>query len=99
MIPPIGALPSIGPAGSAPAASGVSAAGGGDFGNVIANALDNVQSVQNTASTQAAQAAAGQGNIADAMIATTEASVETQVTTAVTNKAVDAFNSIMDMSI
>ena len=42
--------------------------------------------------------AAGQGNIGDAMIASTQASVDTQVTQAMVTKAVDAFNSIMSMS-
>ncbi len=61
-------------------------------------AIDQLQNVQTSASSQAAQVAAGQGNIGDAMIASTQASVDTQVTQAMVTKAVDAFNSIMGMS-
>lgn len=104
MIPPIGSIPPIsqGPSavGSATGgASGVSAGGSQSFGNAITNALDSVSQVQSHASTQAAQAAAGHGNIADALIASTQASLATQVTTAVTNKAIDAFTQVMNMQL
>jgi flagellar hook-basal body complex protein FliE len=81
---------------SAGAASTSSASDG--FSNSVLNAVDQLQSAQTNASSQAAQVAAGQGNIGDAMIAATQASVDTQVTQALTTKALDAFNSIMDMS-
>jgi flagellar hook-basal body complex protein FliE len=84
--------------GTAPAGAG-SAAGGSSFGDAITSAIDNVQQVQATASSQAAQAAAGTGNIADALIASTQASLATQVTTAVTNKAIDAFTQVMNMQL
>ncbi len=102
MIPPIGSIPSIpqGPASAGAVAGGGSAAAGSQgFGHAITNAIDSVQQVQSNASTQAAQAAAGQGNIADALIASTQASLATQVTTAVTNKAIDAFTQVMNMQL
>jgi flagellar hook-basal body complex protein FliE len=112
LIPPVSALPSLpslsgpsaigssaGGAGGAGAAGGAGSAGGGSFDNAISSALDNLQQVQSTASNDAVQAAAGQGNIADAMIASTQASVATQVTTAVTNKAIDAFTQVMNMQV
>ena len=109
MIPPIGSLPSVatsgaagvtgtGGASSVAGASGASG-GGSSFGNVITDALNSVQQTQATASSKAAEVAAGQGSIADAMVASSEASMATQVTTAITNKAIDAFTSIMNMQV
>lgn len=101
MIPPISSsipsLPAVGSTTTGGSSAGAASAGGSSFDNAISNAIDNLQDVQNTASTDAAQAAAGQGNIADAMIASTQASMATQVTTAVTNKAIDAFTQVMNM--
>ena len=44
------------------------------------------------------QAASGNASIADVTVASTNADLETQLVTAVRDKAVTAFNSIMDMS-
>jgi flagellar hook-basal body complex protein FliE len=65
----------------------------------VANALDQVQQVQNQASSLEAQAAAGQGSITDAMVAATRASLDTQVTVALTNKAISAFTDVMNLQI
>jgi flagellar hook-basal body complex protein FliE len=65
----------------------------------VTGAINQLSQVQNNASSAAALAAAGQGNLADAMIAATQASVATQVTTAVTNKAIAAFTQIMNMQV
>jgi flagellar hook-basal body complex protein FliE len=65
----------------------------------VANALDQVQQVQNQASSLEAQAAAGQGSITDAMVAATQASLDTQVTVALTNKAISAFTDVMNLQI
>jgi flagellar hook-basal body complex protein FliE len=112
MIAPIAPLPGLasvggiggagtGLAGGASSAGGAGSAGsaGGSFGNAVTHAIDSLQQVQNNASLQATQAAAGQGNVTDALIASSQASLSTQVTTAVTNKAIEAFNSIMTMSL
>ncbi|HET6873195.1 MAG TPA: flagellar hook-basal body complex protein FliE [Acidimicrobiales bacterium] len=110
MITPIGTIPPItsaGISGSGTAAgtgigatgSPAGASGSNSFGNVITNAIDSVNQVQASASTQAAQVAAGQGNVADALIASTQASLATQVTTAVTNKAIEAFTQVMNMQL
>jgi flagellar hook-basal body complex protein FliE len=56
-----------------------------------------VQQSQNTASTAEAQAAAGQGSVNDALVDATQASLETQVTVALVDKGVAAFNDIMNM--
>jgi flagellar hook-basal body complex protein FliE len=85
----------------APAASGVGGAGTtGGFGDVIAKALDGLQHTQAKSDNLATKAATGDLNdIHDYMIASTEASLSTELTVAVRNKAVDAFNDIMKMPI
>jgi flagellar hook-basal body complex protein FliE len=64
----------------------------------VGNAVDSLQNAQSTASADEAQAAAGQGNLADTMIAATQASLDTQVSDALIDKAVTSYNSIMGMS-
>jgi flagellar hook-basal body complex protein FliE len=104
VIPPIPPSPPSPPAApaagasSAGASSAGAASGSDGFSNSILNAVDQLQGAQTNASSQAAQVATGQGNIGDAMIAATQASVDTQVTQAMVTKALDAFNSIMGMS-
>ena len=98
MIPPIAPLPplpSAPPAGGAAPASGAS----GGFASQVAHAIDQVQQTQNNASSLEAQAAAGQGSITNAMIAATQASLSTQVTVALTNKAISAFTQVMNLQI
>lgn len=70
-----------------------------EFGNSIANALDSLQGADSKSDSLAAQMAVGQGNISDYMIAANEAEIATQMTVAVRNKAVDAYNQIMQMQV
>jgi flagellar hook-basal body complex protein FliE len=65
----------------------------------LLNAVDSLQNTQAAATSQQAQAAAGQGNIAEAMITTAKASLATQVTVALLNKAVTAFTEVMNLPI
>ncbi|HZU81240.1 MAG TPA: flagellar hook-basal body complex protein FliE [Acidimicrobiales bacterium] len=91
-------IPSIPPMPPAPAPAAPSAVGAdASFSNAVTSALDSLQQTQNQASSMAVQAAAGQGNIADAMVAATEASVQTQVTVALTQRAMSAFTDVMNM--
>ena len=79
------------------AASGT---GGSGFGNALVQALDSVQSSQDTASQVGQLAATGDlTNVHDLTIATSEAELTTQLTTAVRDKAVAAFNAIMSMPV
>jgi flagellar hook-basal body complex protein FliE len=90
----IAALPSVasvGTAATAPAATN-------SFSSLLSNAVNDLQQAQTTASSDEAQAAAGQGNLADMMIAASQASLDTQVTTDLLNKAVSSFTSIMQMT-
>jgi flagellar hook-basal body complex protein FliE len=95
-VPAIGAIAPITPivTSTAPA----SAAGGANFANVLANGLDQLQSMQANADNLAVQAAAGTlSDPAQYMVASTQANLATELTVAVRNKAVDAFNEIMRM--
>ncbi|TMM37055.1 MAG: flagellar hook-basal body complex protein FliE [Actinobacteria bacterium] len=98
-ITPIGPIsPVTGPSAITPASGASSATGGTDFAGALAKGLDNVQQLQNKSDDLAVQAATGSlTDVHDYMIASTEASLATQLTVAVTNKAVAAFNDIMRM--
>jgi len=95
-IVPIGAVtaaPKI-----APASAATGASGGGDFASALAGGLDKLQQMQTNSDNMAVKAATGSlTDVHDYMIASTEASLATQLTVAVRNKAVEAFNDIMRM--
>ena len=91
-----GATGITGLGGSTPAASDTSTST--DFGNLLAGGLEKLQATQSKADGLAVQAATGSlTDVHDYMIASTEASLATQLTVAVRNKALDAFNEIMRM--
>ena len=76
------------------------ATGGEGFGDMVVKAMDNLQATQQNADSLATQAATGQlTDVHDYMIAATEASLATELTVAVRNKAVEAFNQIMSMGV
>lgn len=76
------------------------AASGPDFGSLVADGLDRLDGIQRTSDGLAVQAASGTlTNLHDYTIAATQAAVTTQVTVAVRNKAVEAFNEIMRMQV
>lgn len=71
-----------------------------NFGDTLTGALDNLEQTQATADHLADQMAAGKlTDVHDYMIAATEATLSTELTVAVRNKAVEAFQSIMSMQI
>jgi flagellar hook-basal body complex protein FliE len=80
-------------------ASGAGAPGSGEgFAAKLAEGMDQLQKLHSTADGLAVKAATG--NLTDAhdyMIASTQAGLATQLTVAVRNKAVEAFNEIMRM--
>jgi flagellar hook-basal body complex protein FliE len=106
-IPPIGAGVPIAPPvyPPAPAAGGgaVQAADGrpGDgFGDLVTRAVDTVERDQAGADRLATKAATGDlTDVHDYMIAATQAQLSTELTVAVRNKALDAFNEIMRMPV
>ena len=87
---------------AAEAAAGAAAASAGTqtFGHSLTKALDGLQGLHTKADGLAVQAATGDlTNVHDYMIAATEASLATELTVAVRNKAVEAFNQIMSMPV
>ena len=99
-IPAIGgalpALPTM-PTQGAAGAGGASAEG---FAGKVAQAMDDLQAVHSAADQTARLAATGQlTDPSEYMIAATQASLATELTVAVRNRAVEAFNSIMSMGI
>ncbi|NJC71797.1 flagellar hook-basal body complex protein FliE [Planosporangium thailandense] len=96
-LPALPALPTLDTPATAPATAPTTGSGV-DFGAALSNGLERLQQVQTNADNLAVQAA--DGTLADPaqyMIASTQASLATQLTVAVRNKAVDAFNEIMRM--
>lgn len=91
------------PAGGATAAVGpqrATRADGTGFSDLVARGLENLQQVQHDADVLATQAATGElTDVHDYMIAATKASLATELTVAVRNKAVEAFNEIMRMNV
>jgi flagellar hook-basal body complex protein FliE len=72
----------------------------GDFGQKVVDALQNLEDTQNNADQLALKASTGDlADVSNYMIAATEASVQTEYTVAVRNKAVEAFNDIMRMQV
>jgi flagellar hook-basal body complex protein FliE len=77
---------------------GGAAGSGADFAAQLGKGLDQLQALQDKSDNLAVQAATGSlTDVHDYMIASTEASLATELTTAVRNKALDAFNDIMRM--
>jgi flagellar hook-basal body complex protein FliE len=83
---------------SATGTSGTDAASGSNFAAQLGKGLESLQGMQDKADGLAVQAATGSlTDVHDYMIASTEAALATQLTVAVRNKAVEAFNEIMRM--
>ena len=82
-------------------AAGSSAVDGSkEFGNLVLDGIDRLQSVQSTSDQLAVKAATGDLDaIHHYTIAASEASATTQLTVAVRNKALEAFNEIMRMPV
>jgi flagellar hook-basal body complex protein FliE len=103
MIPAVTAISGFSPiqpiaATPASSISSTTGAGGADFGNALSQGIDSLQQTQSTADNLAVKASTGSlSDITDYMVASNEAAVATELTTAVRDKAVAAFTSIMNM--
>ena len=100
-VPAIGGLPSLP---SLPSLATVKDTAAPDaaqsFGNMVTNGLENLQQTQATADNLAQQAATGElTDLHDYMIASTQASLATELTVAVRNRAVESFQEIMRMQV
>jgi flagellar hook-basal body complex protein FliE len=70
----------------------------GGVGALVGSGLDHLQQAQRKSDDLAVQAATGRlSDVHDYMIAASEASLVTELTVAIRNRAVDAFNEIMRM--
>lgn len=70
--------------------------GGPDFGALVAGGLEKVQALQTRSDGLAIEAASGRlQDVHDYLIAANEAGLAVQLTVALRNKAVEAFNEIM----
>jgi flagellar hook-basal body complex protein FliE len=101
-IEPSGFVPFVAPT-AAPAAkttAPVGAAQGLDFTTMLSTGIERLVGLHDRADSLAVQAATGDlSQIHDYTITATEAAVSTQLTTAVRNKALEAFQEIMRISI
>jgi flagellar hook-basal body complex protein FliE len=71
---------------------------GTDFGKALSQGLENVQKAQSDADNLAVKAATGDlQDVHDYTIAAAQASLATQMTVTMRNKAVEAFNEILRM--
>ncbi len=72
----------------------------GGFASILAASFDKLQGTQANADALATQAATGDlKDVHDYMIASTEASLATEMVVTIKNKAVEAFNEIMRMPV
>lgn len=104
MTSPLGGILPVGigaVSGVAGAQTGTPPAQGTDgFAAVLAASFDQLQGAQASADSLAAQAATGDlKDVHDYMIASTEASLATEMVVTIKNKAVEAFNEIMRMPV
>ncbi|WAX55445.1 flagellar hook-basal body complex protein FliE [Jatrophihabitans cynanchi] len=96
-IAPIGAIAPLGAAAPA-AATQPPTTSGADFATALGHGLDAVTGAQANADSLAVQAATGQlVDPAQLTIATTQATLMTQLASTLQSKAVTAFNTIMGM--
>ena len=95
--PALTALTGVTPTTATTAAGGTAPAGGAGFANVLSG-VDRLQQLQSTAQDLSVKAVTGDlTDVHDYTIAASEASLAMELTAAVRNKAVDAFNEIMRM--
>lgn len=85
--------------GGAGAAESAAPAGGGDFAHAVGDVLNTLSQVQGNATRLEAQAAAGHGSLVNTMIAASQASLDTQVTTSLLNKGLAAYTSVANMTL
>lgn len=65
------------------------------FGDVLAQAIDQIQTSQVNAQSQAISVASGGGNVTSANIAATQATLETELAVSLRNSVTSALNQIM----
>lgn len=97
---PVGGLPSLASLPSLAVTSSRPVGASSGFGDAIVDAVDSLNARQTLADGLAQQAVTGElEDVHDYMIAATSASLATELTVAVRNRAVEAFNSILNMPV
>jgi flagellar hook-basal body complex protein FliE len=95
-----GFTPFVAPTLGADQAARTQATSGPAFGKLLVDGIQGLEAMQDKTDHLSVQAATGDlGAIHDYTIAATETGVATQLTVAVRNKAVEAFNEIMRMQV
>lgn len=95
----LGFVPFVAPTGT-PTAAPAAGVQGVDFPSLLSTGIERLEGLHDRADSLAVQAATGDlSQIHDYTITATEAAVSTQLTTAVRNKALEAFQEIMRISI
>ena len=92
----------LAPAGAARTAESLapSAEGGKSFGQVLADALGDVNKLQLSAQQASAELAAGKiQDVSEVVIATEKATIALQLTMQIRNKVVDAYSEMMRMQV
>ena len=84
-------------AGIGPTTASATPTGSDGFSNVLGQAIDSLNGISQNADTLSLKGATGQANVADVTVAATQAQLDVELTTAVRDKAVAAFNAIMAM--
>lgn len=100
MISPISGVGGAGAVSPLTSAGQAGATKGVDFGSSVSKALEELDRLHDNADGLAMEAATGElESVTDYLVAATEAQLATQVTVAVRNRAVEAFNDIMRMQV
>ena len=95
-----GFTPFVAPTLGADEAASTQGPSGPAFGKLLVDGIEGLEAMQDKTDHLSVQAATGDlGAIHDYTIAATETGVATQLTVAVRNKAVEAFNEIMRMQV
>ena len=98
--PALPSLPTLPTGGVTPVGAGTPGIGGTgkDFGTSLAAAMDELSATHNNVDDLAVKAATGDlTDVHDYTIAATQASLATELVTAVRNRGVESFNQIMSM--
>ena len=80
---------------SPPGAGSASAPGQGGFASLLGNAVNGLQSTQTAANQASLGVAAGTTSASQMIMATSQAQLETQLTVAIQNAALTAFNKVL----
>ncbi|MGH3445428.1 MAG: flagellar hook-basal body complex protein FliE, partial [Nocardioidaceae bacterium] len=97
---PTATTPTTGAVAGADQVAGATGGGSADFASMLSKGISHLEGLQDKTDQLAVQAATGNLDaLHDYTITATEAQVATQLTTAVRNKALEAFQEIMRMSV